>query len=54
VAAKKTKAAVDYRRATDVRNCHNCASMNADGTCKKVLGIVKPHDVCDLWTRAHS
>ena len=48
--AKKAKVSVHYRLATTSHTCHNCASMNDDGTCKKVQGTVKPHDVCDLWS----
>lgn len=48
--AKVTKAQADYRRGTPRRNCHICSSMNADGTCDKVVGIVQRTYVCDLWT----
>jgi hypothetical protein len=48
--SKKTKDETNYRKTRSAnRNCHECKSMNADGSCKKVEGIVKPDYVCDLW-----
>lgn len=49
---KATKRQAHYRWATDPGvNCGECASMNADGSCRKVEGKVHPPFVCDLFTR---
>lgn len=47
---KVHRADANYRKATGKQRCRNCASMNADGTCDKVYGLVRPEDVCDLWS----
>lgn len=48
---KKTKDEANYRPATTSETCHNCASMNDDGTCDKVQGIVTKANTCDLWSK---
>ena len=47
----KTKRETDYRPAGrhSAQTCGNCKSMNKDGTCKKVQGLVDKRHVCDLW-----
>jgi hypothetical protein len=50
---KTTKSEAAYKKATvKGKNCGTCASMNADGTCDKVKGIVTRPYVCRLYTRA--
>lgn len=49
--AKVTKAVARYRKATTTNRCGNCRYMNDDGTCDKVVGIVKPTMVCSLYAR---
>jgi ADP-ribose pyrophosphatase YjhB (NUDIX family) len=48
--AKLSKPDSNYRKATvSGENCRVCRFMNDDGTCEKVVGIVKPDMVCDLF-----
>lgn len=48
---KYTKDEANYRKADSLsKSCYNCDSMNKDGTCQKVQGIVKPEMLCDHWT----
>lgn len=42
----KPKSAVHYR---DAKCCGSCEYMNADGSCEKVAGKVKPEMLCNLW-----
>lgn len=44
----------DYKEATTKQNCGNCSSMNPDGTCDKVFGLVDPQHVCRLYTSTKS
>ena len=47
---KETKEEADYHETDDnTVNCHNCTYMHDDGTCEKVMGIVKPNFVCMHW-----
>jgi hypothetical protein len=49
--SKKSKRETDYRPAGrhSAQTCGNCKSMLDDGHCVKVIGMVKPKYVCDLW-----
>lgn len=48
---KTTKLKANYRPAARGGDrCGTCKSMNDDGSCKKVQGMVKPHMVCDLYS----
>lgn len=52
---KVTKRAARYREALEPGvNCRTCQSMNPDGSCVKVDGMVAPEDVCDLFTPTHA
>lgn len=48
--AKVSKADANYRDATGSHNCGNCAHMNSDGTCTKVIGQVSRRYVSRFWT----
>lgn len=48
---KASKKEAHYRTGTKSRNCGNCEHMNGDGTCTKVVGIVKRDMVSDYWEK---
>jgi hypothetical protein len=44
-----SKKAARYRPRDTSSTCCNCYSMNDDGTCDRVEGIVECDFTCDLW-----
>jgi hypothetical protein len=49
----KSKRETNYRpKDKRTEHCGNCRYMNDDGSCQKVIGMVDPKHVCDLWVHA--
>jgi hypothetical protein len=50
-ASKVTKDQVNYRHGAKGEQCSKCAYFEVKGPhkCLKVYGVIKPHDLCDLF-----
>lgn len=47
--AKVSKVTAHYRQGSRTENCRVCRFMNEDGSCDRVVGMVQPQMVCDLF-----